>query len=106
MHSPILAYQVLGKRFGSLTCETESHKLFRKSRIEFYCATHTRQSAIRTTTAETRRRARTRDPDWPSCLSVPQDAEAHNLFLFIEAVRNSALLPPSLNGIYVRISDE
>jgi hypothetical protein len=28
--TPILAYQVLGKRFGSLTCETESHKLFHK----------------------------------------------------------------------------
>jgi hypothetical protein len=56
--------------------------------------------------AETRRRARTRDPDGPSCLCVPQDAEARNLFLFIEAVRNSALLLPSLAGIYVRISDE
>jgi hypothetical protein len=41
--------------------------------------------------AETRRRARTRDPDWPSCLCVPQDRKAHNLFLFIEVVRNSAL---------------
>jgi hypothetical protein len=28
------------------------------------------------------------------------------MFLFIEAVRNSALLLPSLKGIYVRISDE
>jgi hypothetical protein len=28
------------------------------------------------------------------------------MFLFIEVVRNSALLRPSLKGIYVRISDE
>jgi hypothetical protein len=56
--------------------------------------------------AETRRRARTRDPDGSRCLCVPQGAEAHNLFLFIEVVRNSALLLPSLKGIYVRISDE
>jgi hypothetical protein len=33
--------------------------------------------------AETRRRARTRDPDWSSCLCVPQDAEAHTLVLFV-----------------------
>ena len=41
--------------------------------------------------AETRRRARTRDPDWPCGLCAPQDQgplcvtrrTAHNLFLFI-----------------------
>jgi hypothetical protein len=34
------------------------------------------------------------------------DRKAHNRFLFIEVVRNSVLLLPSLTGIYVRISDE
>ena len=44
------------------------------------------------------RRARTRDPDRPSCLCVPQDAEAHNLFLFIEVVRSSALVTNGQNS--------
>jgi hypothetical protein len=38
----------------------------------------------------------------PSCLCARQDAQAHNLFRFIEVVRNRALLRPSLKGMHVR----
>jgi hypothetical protein len=34
----------MGKRFGSLTCETESYKLFHKSSQKCSCATHTRST--------------------------------------------------------------